>query len=75
MSVHIGTDCSHVGVDPACDVVDCPTIDKCEIAIGYWYGDYFHPVTLEPHLSGLTFKVRYWATLRDVPEDENMRQL
>jgi hypothetical protein len=62
-------------VSAAGEPPDAQLIDKCESAIGYWDGDYFHPVTLEPHLSGLTFKVRYWATLRDVPEDENMRQL
>jgi hypothetical protein len=41
-------------------------MDCCEIAVGYWDGNDFLPLTLEPSF-GLTFKVRYWATLRDLP--------
>ena len=49
-------------------------MDTCELAIGYWDGNHFRPITLEPHLSGLTFKVRYWATLRDLPKNAIMQR-
>jgi hypothetical protein len=63
-------------VSAAGEPPDAQLMDKCEIAIGYWDGNDFRPVTLAPHDSPATFKVRHWATLRNEPENKsNMRKL